>query len=170
MPITIDLGYRGSGWGGYRTKAGDAIRADARALQRATLQEQTRQMRYAIRGQKGYATEWPRRRGTKRVRARREKTGSKPSILTWKLTPKVTRSAMYIGVRNTQRHGAILETRENVRGYSNTHYHAALRTWERQWRKASQRAMKAAPARVRSNRIRGAKAKAARQAKAKAGR
>ena len=165
MAIIIDHTFKRYAVG-HTDKAGDAIRADARALKRATLQEQTRQMRFAIRGQKGYRTEWPRRRGTKTVRARRSKTGSKASITTWQLIPKLTRSTMFIGVRNKQRHGAILETRPNIRGYANIHYQAAHRTWEKQWRTMSQRAMQAAPQRVRSNSIRGAKARAARQAKA----
>jgi len=142
------------------------FKADADALKRATLQEQTKEMRYAIKGLRGYKTEWPRRRATKSVRASRRARGEKPSIQTWRFKAQTAKSKMYTEVRNMQRHGHLLEVRDTLRGYRNKHYRKGLITLRKNWKRMSAKSQARAPERVQSNMKRAFHAKKAAAARA----
>ena len=133
---------------------GTPVVLTARMVARATVRELAREMRLAIRGRSGYRTLWPRRRGTKAVRARRAATGEKASITQWRVTPRFRRSGAVIEVLQRTRHGALLESRQTIRGYANVHVGQAVATYRANWDRMVAAARASAVRRARSDAIR----------------
>ena len=147
---------------------GDAskqITIDARELAAATLDEQAQQMRKALRGRDGYRTYLPPVRTTRAGRRARTRAGRKASITRWRVKASKRTSGgrtQHTTVRNLDLVGTINEFSSAIRGRRNRHYGAALLTVRTNWAQMSQRAMRDAPKRVASNRIRKIKTQQAR--------
>ena len=149
--------------------AAAAIDADAAELARATVDELARVSRAALAGRDGWTSQLPPVRTSRAGRAARRRAGRGPTRRAWRTTTR-RQSAVAGGkvmiveprAGNPASHlAAILEHSPEIRGRRNVWHRAALRTIEHQAVPLAAEALRRAPDRVRTNKIRRVKAQEA---------
>jgi len=150
---------------------GARFRAEMAELDRATFDELTAEMRKVLTG-KGYESPLPAVRTSREGRASRRRAGRKPTRRNWRVRSVRRRAGSYVQVWAPpgpgQRLAGMLESAPTIRGHRNVWHEAVIRGLRAEWPTIAQLALQRAPQRIRSNRLRAAKARDARLRRAAA--